>query len=274
MFDDSFDPLYRHYHLYFQIGYYNLCACIVQPGEKKFIALEDFRFSPVDGFNENFEQAISESRLFTMESFRKAGCCSLLGISTWVPDPLYSKEYERLYFNFNSAEEKDTALISDDVKLVRAKNIYSFPAATLEILKKRFNNLSICHHSSLLVNSVLLHSKKNDEKSAFIYLRHDSFDLVITENRNLIYCNTYVYETCEDFLYFVLYTFDQLHLNNEAIQVTMAGEIDPAFFSGLNKYIRKLERTKKSNQYIFPFPFHILPETDYFSLFNQPLCEL
>lgn len=274
IFDESYDSSFRHYKLYFQIGLNSLAACIIKPGEKKFIALEDFRFSNDKDFSKNFTEALNESRLLSMESHHLTNACSLFNSSTLVPDPLYSKEHEQLYLKFNLFPEKDFVIVSDDLRLIRVKNIYSFPTLLFELLKKRFNNLTLYHHSSVLIHSWLISAKNNSGKASFINMRENSFDLLISENKNLIFYNSFSFEICEDFLYYILFTFEQIGLNNETVQVTMVGEINPSFYSALNKYIPKLMKAKKQSEFIFPFPFHNIPESNYFSLFNQPLCEL
>ncbi|MFI5219090.1 MAG: DUF3822 family protein [Bacteroidia bacterium] len=273
IFDDSFDSEYNHYRLYMQVSDSGITACILKQGENKITALEDFRFYSQNQFNENFENVIAESRLFTLRNFRTVNCCVLSGNPLLIPQQFYSSEIAKQYFYFNTVPLPGDEIFCDDLEIPGIKNLFTFPGGHVNLIRNRFNSVTFCHHSSILIKSVLSKFTDSHSKEAFIYLRENSFDLLITGNRKLIYYNTFSFQSCEDFLYYVLFCFEQAGLNNDTIAVTIAGEKTPDFFSALNKYIPNISKTKKIAGLIFPFAFQNIPETEYFTLFSQSLCE-
>jgi hypothetical protein len=93
------------------------------------------------------------------------------------------------------------------------------------------------------------------------------------ENK-LIFNNSFDYLTKEDLLYFVLFSFEQLKLSTENIEVTLFGTIekDDECFNLLYEYIRNLNLGKRPHQFTFPAEFDSLAEHKYFGLFTQVLC--
>lgn len=57
-----------------------------------------------------------------------------------------------------------------------------------------------------------------------MYLRA-LFDLMILENKKLIFSNSFSYTTKEDFIYYILFTAEQLLLNTEEFELYFMGEI-------------------------------------------------
>lgn len=66
------------------------------------------------------------------------------------------------------------------------------------------------------------------------------FEIVVTKNQQLLLFNTFLYQTLEDFIYYLLFTFEQLQLNPEVVPLQFVGAIseENEFFKIAYRYIR------------------------------------
>ena len=85
--------------------------------------------------------------------------------------------------------------------------------------------------------------KNNQNTTIFVYLNSTNFHLIATQNNYLKICNTFVHETAEDFLYYIMFTAEQLQLNPEKFQLFLLGDIhiDHSYYQIAHKYIRNTE---------------------------------
>ncbi|MBQ0740483.1 DUF3822 family protein, partial [Aquimarina celericrescens] len=87
-----------------------------------------------------------------------------------------------------------------------------------------------------------LQEKNNISTTVFANINEISFDIVVISKGNLILSNTFPYQTKEDFLYYLMYTTEQLKLNPEEFKLVILGNLlkDSDFFKIAHKYIRNI----------------------------------
>ena len=73
----------------------------------------------------------------------------------------------------------------------------------------------------------------------FVHIADSHFEIIVIQNQKLILYNSFEYQTSEDFLYYLLFTAEQLHLNPESMKL---------FFLG--KCTESDELYKKAYQYV------------------------
>ncbi|HET8886884.1 MAG TPA: DUF3822 family protein [Salinimicrobium sp.] len=81
-------------------------------------------------------------------------------------------------------------------------------------------------HSITIFLEALSEIKSNSETTFYINNNERSFDLAVFENGKLLLCNTFFYETKEDFIYYVLFTAEQLKKDPNKFQLIFMGEIE------------------------------------------------
>ena len=93
-------------------------------------------------------------------------------------------------------------------------------------------------------------SKNKEEKQVFVHLQKEHFEIVVVKNQQLILFNSFQYNTPEDFIYFILFTCEQLQLNPETISVQLLGNCteEDAFFKIAYQYIRNCTLLDVSNK--------------------------
>src|SRR5690554_7034351 len=77
----------------------------------------------------------------------------------------------------------------------------------------------------------------------YLHFQQNSFDCIILKEGSLELYNTYSFNTPEDFIYYTLFSMEQLMLNPETLPVFLCGDIDKgdANYNMAYTYIRNLE---------------------------------
>ena len=87
----------------------------------------------------------------------------------------------------------------------------------------------------------------------FVHIQKEHFEIVVVKNRKLILYNTFTYTTKEDFIYYILFTAEQLALDPDTFPLYLLGDIDKenAFYDILYTYVRNVF----FGQHYCPFAF-------------------
>jgi hypothetical protein len=74
-----------------------------------------------------------------------------------------------------------------------------------------------------------------------VHFSEGHFEIIVIQNQKLLLFNSFDYQTPEDFIYYVLFTAEQLSLNPENFPLELIGNIDSEiFFKIAYKYIRNV----------------------------------
>lgn len=195
--------------------------------------------------------------------------------STLVPNALFDPAEQETYFHFNHGSETDEKIYADKLKTTEVFNVYAIPLD----LEKNISVASfrIRHHASVFIESMMVFSKHTLlPKQVFVNVHSGFFDMLVTENGRLLFYNSFAYKTAEDFIYFVLFVYEQLKLSPENNGVILSGEIlkNSALFDMLYKYVRNIDFALPGEQYANSYIMKDIPAHTIQNLLSTVLCEL
>ena len=106
----------------------------------------------------------------------------------------------------------------------------------------QFGSFDYKHANSILVNKLLDISKNNDELQMFVHVSDTHLEIVVVQNQKLLLFNSFDYKTPEDFIYYILFTAEQLHLNPENFKLIVLGAIaeEDSLYAIAYKYVRNI----------------------------------
>jgi len=113
----------------------------------------------------------------------------------------------------------------------------------------QYGSFEYKHANSILVSKLLDVSKNNEERKMFVHVSESHFELMVIQNQKLHLYNSFEYKTPEDFIYYLLFTAEQLHLNPENFKLELLGTIteSDAFYQMAYTYIRNVSLYDTSN---------------------------
>lgn len=161
-------------------------------------------------------------------------------LSTFVPAPLFDEEYLGSYLQFNTKVFETDFFAFDELGNYEMNNVY-IPYVNLNnYFIDQYGTFDYKHANTILVNKLLDLSKNNEERKMFVHVSDNHFEIVVIQNQKLHLYNTFEYQTPEDFIYYILFTAEQLFLNPENFKLELLGKIaeGDALYDIAYKYVR------------------------------------
>lgn len=266
------------YSLAIQLGNDFILFCILEHKRKKFLFLETYQFqgeTDMAIITEYAKKVIKKSALL-QSSFRNVIISYVNQKSTLIPLPLYSEDHKIDYFRINHNLEKGMGLHTDKIQILEAINIYAIQDVVEHNMRQLFPVARINHFSTALIESFLLKYKNHTEKTAIVHVQLSSFEIIVVHGKNLNFYNSFAIKTPEDFVYYILFVFDQLKLNPDSIDLVLCGQIirNSELFSLLSQYVRNIRFEPRDESCDYSYVFEEIPQHFYYNLFNQFKCVL
>ncbi len=272
LFDESFHKDFiKNYSLLLQISENSFDYIIYDIFNNKYIALASNTLND----SEDLIDCIDKDEILSL-SFKKIRIFYINQKSTLVPVPLFKPEEKENIFSFNHFLEKDEVVLSDNVLNIDSVNLFSINKDLKNFIDKKFSNSNLYHFSTELINIFYNIGKNQSEKSVYIHIHSNTYEVLIFEGKKIILYNSFNYQTKEDFIFYLLYVFEQLELNNEEQKVNICGEVSvkSQIYEIISKYIRNINFLKRNQTSIYSYKLEDIEPQRFFNLFNSKLCEL
>ncbi|HEX8576530.1 MAG TPA: DUF3822 family protein [Flavobacterium sp.] len=162
--------------------------------------------------------------------------------NSFVPLPLFDENFLGSYLQYNTKVFETDSFAFDVIPNYDINNVYVPYANINNYLLDQFDGFDYKHVSSILVTKLLDVSKNVEEKQVFVHFGHQRLDIVVVKNQQLLFFNTFEYRTKEDFIYYLLFTAEQLGLNPEHFSLQLLGNIsrESPFFEMAYLYVRNV----------------------------------
>jgi hypothetical protein len=142
-------------------------------------------------------------------------------------------------------------------------------------LKQLFPSGRILHDTSSLIEELFVKNKNKDSgNTIYVNVQPAHFEVLIFQNNNLFFFNSFQYKTAEDFIYYILFVAEQMKRNPETLELVLLGEIErpSAIFDLLFKYVRNIKFCNHNDTFTYSYVFNEMPDHFYYNLLNLNLC--
>lgn len=163
-------------------------------------------------------------------------------LSTFVPEPLFDENFLGSYLQYNTKVFETDFFAFDEIPNYQMNTVYIPYVNINNFFIDQFGSFDYKHANSILVSKLLVASKNKDDKKMFVHINTGHFEIIVVQNQKLLLFNSFDYNTPEDFLYYILFTAEQLNLNPEKFPLELIGNIDTEsdYFKIAYKYIRNV----------------------------------
>ncbi|WP_439151163.1 DUF3822 family protein [Winogradskyella sp.] len=174
-------------------------------------------------------------------------------LSTLVPKALYDDNLKADYLKFNSKILKTDLIAEDEITVNDSINVYVPYVNINNYIFETFGEFVYKHATSIFINSVLQHKHSEKHSEVYINVTHNAIELIVTVHGRLQLINVFDYTTKEDFIYYVLFVFEQLKLDAETTLIHLSGNIDKdgELYNVLYTYVRHIDVVKFTSSYHF-----------------------
>lgn len=266
----------QSYELSIQLSLNGLSFCLLDTVRSKYIALIHKELEKYDSFNTYLDllENIIENDELLNQQYKKVKLVWLSTKNTLIPANLFSTENLRYYFEFNQILNDLDEIHYNELKYAQAYSVFTIPNQIATIFTRTYPKIKFFNQQSVSIESALYNTHSSDFK-AFLNIENDFFDLIITQKGNLILYNNFPYQSENDILYYLIYSFEKLNIQIDKIELILNGNIDKksSAYLKLNEFIRNIRFDKHSDEHSFSYTFKKTPYHYFSNLFNLNLCE-
>jgi len=164
-------------------------------------------------------------------------------LNTFVPTPFFDEDYKGSYLQYNTKVFETDYFSFDTIDKQDMVNVYVPYVNVNNYLIDQFGSFEYKHTCSVLISKLLDASKNIDSVKMYIHVAANHFEIIVIQNHQLLLFNTFDYQTADDFLYYLLFTAEQLHLNPESFKLWLLGDISEsdALYQKVYQYVRNIE---------------------------------
>jgi hypothetical protein len=272
--DESFDiKRLNDFKLVIVIGSDGMRLTVFDKSSNKYIAFEYYSFQ--NAFNpaiiSDLLEAASKSSKVMSHRYKNVTCLVENNLSTLVPEALFEADRKKTYLKFNTELEGDELIMIDNIASLGAKNIFAVPFSIKAKADAMFSNVEYHHFSSPLIDGLMIQSKNIAKKQVFVHVQASHFEVLVIEGKKLLFYNSFNHHSAEDFMYYLLFVCEQLHLNPETQEMILLGEIErnSAIFNLVQKYVRNIKLGSRNENAEMSYQLQTFPRHFYFTLFNN-----
>ena len=147
-------------------------------------------------------------------------------LSTLVPNEYFDRNSLSSYLKYTVKTLTTDFITYDSLESTDANTVYIPYVNINNYLFQNFGEFEYKHHSTILIDKLLDFSKENSEKQFFVHVSPNQLDIVVCEQDSLIFHNSFSFSTKEDFIYYILFTAEQLKMAPNEFQLTLIGDIN------------------------------------------------
>ena len=261
-------------HLSIQLSLDGFSFCIINKVEKQieklvYVPFEDKSPTP-EKLLKNVEELFKKEKAL-QRRYGSVNISHVNQLSTLVPKSLFDEDRIRDYLKYSSKTFTNDYVVHDELENHDMINVYIPFVNVNNFFLERFGSFEYKHSSTVLINNLLNTFKYSEHPHMFAHISEQSFEIVVIAHDNLLFYNSFTYSSPEDFIYYILFTAEQLQLNPENFELIMAGKIDTE--SDLNKiaytYVRKVSLLENRSQFKFPPNTKEADKRRHFTVLNQ-----
>lgn len=258
----------RNIHLSLELRENLLLAALLDKRSNQYIGWASF---PVNTKDFSFNK-LTEDQYF---SFVPSSVSVMFAANNalLVPALYFKKEAVGDYLKTQSLDKVDEIPAYDYIKNLESYNIYTISKA-IDAFRNKYPNAEFRHHSSIFLEYILIENKNAKQDKVYVYVFNNYIDIAVLQSGKLVLSNRFVYQNSSDFIYYLLWMYEQLNLNAEQVPCIFYGEIEKPseIFKLASTYIKQVTLGERNEQASYSIPLSSLSPHKYRSLFTQYLC--
>ena len=168
-------------------------------------------------------------------------------LSTLVPNQYFKDDNLNKYLKYSVKTITTDLIVYDDLNFIKGKNVYVPFVNINNFIFQNFGEFEYKHHSSILLEKLFLQS--DDSLNFFVNISQSLFDIVVLKDSKILFYNNFEYQTKEDFIYYILFTLEQLELSTDKTKVSLLGDINKQseLYKILYTYVRNISFFNSKN---------------------------
>jgi hypothetical protein len=266
--DEKFPLSNRSLHLSVEVRENVLLAALLDKHSNCYIAIDTV------SFEKNLNAADIKNNFLLSSKAADVSVVFTSNSALLIPAPFFKKELVSEYLKLQQLNKENETPCYDYIKSIDSYSAYTVNNNKLELFSNHYPSATLRHHSSIFIEYVLIENKHNDNNPVFITVFDNYMDVIVIKSGKLILYNRFSYSNEADFIYHLLWVYEQLGLDTEKTGCVFYGDMekDSEKYNLAKKYIRNTALGEKNKQSDYSKPLTNLSPHKYRSLFTQYIC--
>ena len=239
------------YRLSIQVSLDGLSFLIYNKDTNAIIESEDIRFresettinttssSIILDLPTNIDNVFKSNTLLN-QPFNKVSLYFDNELFTLIPKVFFDNSKISDYLKFNTKVLQTDEMCYDYIENTEIVIVYIPYTNVNNYFFERFGTFDFYHKTSLLIENEL--KNLTPLTTVSIYKNSTHFYIVVTKNKETTFLNRFTIQTPEDFIYYTLFTLEQLDINPDTTPISIYGKMvkDDAYYKLAYTYIRDI----------------------------------
>lgn len=143
-----------------------------------------------------------------------------------VPKDLFDEKELANYMKFNVKILANDMMAFDEIEQQDMVNVYVPFMNVNNYIYELFGSFDYLHNGTVLIQALLQGYTDSREPVCFVHSADGQMDIIVLEHKKLVFYNSFPFDTKEDFIYYILFTLEQLELDPASVLVRLFGDIE------------------------------------------------
>lgn len=261
-------------HLSIQFSLDGFSFCVLNKENNTLVALHSYSFEETNNSPQRLSANISslfETVDILNHKYSTVSVTHSNDLFAFVPKTLFNEKNLHNYVSFNNKVYTHDLVVYD---LIEKEELYSVFIPYININNffiDRFGSFSYKHITANAVENLMGIYKYSLKPHLFANVEENNFQLIVINDKKLQLCNNFPYRTKEDFLYYILFTAEQLKLHPESFELVFMGNVDKAspLYDIAYKYVKNVGLIENRFPCEFDPVFSESDKREHYLLINQ-----
>lgn len=157
-----------------------------------------------------------------------------------VPLELFAEEQAASLYYYNLPRRENETILFELIQSLNVAVIYTVDTSAYHLLMQQFPRLKVFVQIAPLLEYFAANSHKGNNRKMYVNLHSDSMDIVCMEHGRLLLANTYICREVSDRMYYLMYVWQQLGLDQENDELALHGNIPDlsVLIASIDKFVR------------------------------------
>jgi hypothetical protein len=266
LFDETLDiNSTENYELSVELSPDVLTFCILDTLRNKFIMLRSAQPDPDKRFSTDDLTKLIRQDDFLTKSYKRINIIHPSLKFTIIPSLLFDPGKKDEYFLFNHSLEDNQVIQVNKLSEPESFLLYSQFITVSEMVNTVWPGANNFHHLKPYFDNII-RSRQDTDDFLHLHIEHDFFNLVLFGKNIMKFCNSFVYRSVSDILYYTLNCIKSLEIQqNVTIVLSGLNAKNNDIQSNLAMYMRNIKFAKPAGNFTFSYAFN---ESELFRFIN------
>tara|TARA_R110002033_G_scaffold48501_3_gene94824 strand:- start:22574 stop:23407 length:834 start_codon:yes stop_codon:yes gene_type:complete len=228
-----------------QISLNGLSFCVLDSIGNTIVLQESIRFSeeliPFQVLK-NLQEFLEKNDITKM-SFSDVTVIHRNTLFSLVPKALFNEKELANYLKFNAKILANDHISFDEISNYDLITVYVPFVNINNYIYELFGEFEYKHNSTVLIQSLLNNFNGGKDPICYVHVLEQQMDVIVISNKKLLLYNSFNFHTKEDFIYYLLFTIEQLKLDTETLKLRLFGTIEEGddLYHITHKYVRNVD---------------------------------